>query len=800
MAGTQAWDEQFLRGTDEWCARIELGAGMDQNAHNGMVVLDIDEDGLEDIYICQPGGLPNRLLRQKADGTVEDVAGRYGLDWLDNTRSALWLDLDGMGSREMVVSTSEGILLCSQMDGERYEIQTVLASSGGYSISAVDIDGDSLLDLFVCQSASAEENTGLPLPYHDANNGPANYMLRNSGGLKFEDVTQEVGLGKHNNRFSFAASWADYDEDGDQDLYVANDYGRNCLYRNDYGQFTDVAAEAGVEDIPSGMGVSWGDYDGDGHVDLYVSNMFSSTGPRVAYPRNSPRNSPGNPSDATRAINHRDARGNSLFRNRGDGIFEDVALASDLWMGRWSWGAGFVDFDNDGQRDLFIPNGFITNEGTEDLWSFFWRQVSSKSALNGSLAPDNFESLSAVIDLVRRGDSWGGRERNSSLMNLGDGSFMDVSSTMGLDFVDDARNFVSVDWDGDGDLDLWVKNRSAPLVRFLRNDGAEGGFVRFMLEGEAPNRDGVGARVEVRAGAQVMIAERRIGTGFLTQGSPWLHFGLGQVESVDSVNVTWPGGEQESFDGIQAGQSFILRHGNGTAQSIPSSLRELELLPSLVVAPAPRKESRVVLTQHVPLPSLQFTRFNGKQRSLGQAVAKGPPTLLTFWASEHPNCAQILRDWSASTADFRKAGATLLALSLDEDPGTAKALWSSLKLPFEGGMAPKKLSALFDLLQQMPVDHRRPMEVPTSFLLNGHGEIAVIYRGLVGPETIVTDIARLNEPIPAYAGAAFPGRAFGRASGLDLLDLADRLMHRDLVPYALFYLKELEPARKDSGK
>ena len=123
------------------------------------------------------------------------------------------------------------------------------------------------------------------MPYHDANNGAANLLLRHTGDWVFDEVSSDVGLDENNQRFSYAAAWEDFDLDGDQDLYVANDFGRNNLYRNDDGQFKDIAKEAGVEDISAGMSVSWGDYNVDGFPDLYVANMFSSAGHRVAYQR-----------------------------------------------------------------------------------------------------------------------------------------------------------------------------------------------------------------------------------------------------------------------------------------------------------------------------------------------------------------------------------------------------------------------------------------------------------------------------------------------------------------------------------
>ena len=156
------------------------------------------------------------------------------------------------------------------------------------SICAADYDADGDLDVYVCGYNVRKQdatNRGLPfpVPYHDANNGGRNVLLRNEGNFRFVDVTREVGLDENNTRFSMAAAWEDFDNDGDQDLYVANDFGRKNLYQNNGGHFTDIAAAAGVEDTGSGMSVSWDDYNRDGLMDLYVGNMWSSAGNRVTY-------------------------------------------------------------------------------------------------------------------------------------------------------------------------------------------------------------------------------------------------------------------------------------------------------------------------------------------------------------------------------------------------------------------------------------------------------------------------------------------------------------------------------------
>ena len=237
------------------------------------------------------------------------------------------------------------------------------------TLAAADYDNDGDLDLYAgCYAArAATQLVGRPVPYHDANNGARNALLRNDGRAQFTNVTRQVGLDENNRRFTMACAWEDFDNDGDLDLYVANDFGRNNLYRNDGGTFHDVAAELGVEDLSAGMSVSWGDANRDGLMDLYVSNMWSSAGNRVAYQR---RFLGGHGDEQTRADFQRHARGNSLFLNRTtspSGGFDDVSEAAAVTLGRWAWSSRFADINNDGWEDLLVANGYITQDDTGDL-------------------------------------------------------------------------------------------------------------------------------------------------------------------------------------------------------------------------------------------------------------------------------------------------------------------------------------------------------------------------------------------------------------------------------------------------
>ena len=243
------------------------------------------------------------------------------------------------------------------------------------SLAAADYDNDGDVDVYICATFPAFAPPGpatflggdtapaVPIPYHDANNGGRNVLFENRGDLRFVDVTSEVGLDAANRKWSFAASWEDYDNDGDMDLYVANDNGRNNLYRNDAGRFVDAAAEAGVEDIAAGMSASWGDSNSDGLMDLYVGNMFSSAGNRITWQQ---RFKPGL-SSSVRGEFRRHARGNSLFENLGGGRMSDVSVPAAVTIGRWAWGSLFVDINNDGFEDIFVANGYVTQEDTGDL-------------------------------------------------------------------------------------------------------------------------------------------------------------------------------------------------------------------------------------------------------------------------------------------------------------------------------------------------------------------------------------------------------------------------------------------------
>ncbi|MEO2163452.1 MAG: VCBS repeat-containing protein [bacterium] len=354
---------QLQPGIDAWREHLDAYLGIGLLGHHGICVADVNQDGLEDLYLCQPGGLPNRLLLRESDGTFRDISERAGVDILDPSSSALLVDLDGDADPDLVVVAGDELIFMENRGEGLFRARSRSAAISVTSLSAADVDLDGDLDLYACAYLSPYEGQAIPLPYHQARNGQRNLMLVNEGDFTFVDRTVAVGLGAGNHAFSFAAAWEDYDIDGDPDLYVANDFGSNNLYRNDDGQFVDVAEAMGVQDVGAGMGVDWADVDGDGWMDLYVSNMFSSAGQRVS----SQGEFHAGASATERTQLQRHARGNSLFLNRGGQGFEDVTEQVGVGVERGAGGGVFLEYDNDGHPDLFVPNGFVTGQGPGDL-------------------------------------------------------------------------------------------------------------------------------------------------------------------------------------------------------------------------------------------------------------------------------------------------------------------------------------------------------------------------------------------------------------------------------------------------
>jgi Flp pilus assembly protein TadD len=597
--------EQFIRGVPYWRSRLDPASGIDLYGSNGVAVGDIDGDGTDEVYVCQPGGLPNRLLKFRRDGMLADITADWGAGILDDTSCALFLDVRNIGRQDLVVLRGNGPVLLLN-EGARFRLRddafkfSTLPQGGFTGMASADFDRDSKLDLYLCCYVyfQSEAQYTYASPYHDAQNGPPNFLMRNKlnadGSGAFEDCTAETGMNENNNRFSFAPAWCDFNEDGWPDLYVANDFGRKNLYINHEGKFRDKAAEAKVEDIGPGMSAAWFDYNSDGRADLYVANMWTDAGQRLVQDAHFA------PAKEAPNAYRGHTMGNSLFHNRADGTFDDVTMKQHVGVGRWAWSADGHDFDNDGQPEIFVTCGMLTNESETDLNGFFWRQVVARSPVTAQPSAAYENGWNAINQFVREDYSWNGREPNVMHVKRGE-RYFDFSGVSGLDFADDSRAFAVTDFDGDGRPDLILKSRLGPQVRVMQNDcGAGKHSIAFVLRGTKSNRDAIGARVQVDGQVKWLSA----GSGFLSQHSKKVIFGLGSREIAKRVRIVWPSGTSQELVDLKGSHTYTITEGEQPIEAKP--FRPAVTLPTaLVQGDNSLRLADTWLIEPVPLPDAQ---------------------------------------------------------------------------------------------------------------------------------------------------------------------------------------------------
>lgn len=603
VTGTVLNSEQLSKGIPYWIARLDSATGIDVYGNNGIAVGDIDNDGVDEAYVCQPSGLPNKLFKWR-DNQLADITSEAGLDLLDDTSCALFLDLRNLGRQDLVLLRGAGPVLYLNDGKGRFTLapdafRFATSPQGGFTgMAAADYDRDGRLDLYFCCYSffQSEAQFRYPVPYFDAQNGPQNFLFHNKlnadGSGYFEDVTKAAGMSENNNRYSFAPAWADYDNSGFPSLYVANDFGRNNLYKNEAGHFRDVAAAAGVEDIGPGMSACWFDENGNGLPDLYVANMWTAAGQQTVRHKAFPYKL----NDAWRGH----TKGNSFYRNLGNGKFSSEAAALGVEMGRWGWSADAADFDNDGHPELFLTCGMLTGPKQPDLMGFFWRQVVARTPSTAAPSAQYENGWNAINQFVREGYSWNGNEPN--VLYIKDGKeYRDASAESGLNFARDSRAFALTDLTGDGCLDVLLKNRLAPQLQVLENRcGQAHQRIAFRLIGSKSNRDAIGARVRLDGQTKWITA----GSGYLSQHTKILYFGLGNAELAQSVEVTWPSGTKQQFSNLKAGSIYEIKEAG--AHSLLRAFRKTNpIAPRSAPADNDPRLHDTWLQEPVPLPESQ---------------------------------------------------------------------------------------------------------------------------------------------------------------------------------------------------
>ncbi len=350
----------------------------------GVSAVDFDQDGWYDIYFAD--GLHSRLYRNNRDGTFRDVTAAVGLPTeMSGVNVALFADFDNDGDKDLFLGRATDLHRMYRNDGGRYTDVSEQAGLGGYLVTVAataDYDNDGKLDLYL--GRYLDPRTELPTTLFYTRNSVGNILLRNEGNFRFTDVTTEAGV--REGGLTLGVAWGDYDNDGDQDLYVANDFGRNALLRNNgNGSFSDVSIETGTLDFGFGMSTTFGDIDNDGDLDIYISNVHSGQrwfGQATTLHQylltsiwqgtifedfRSYKDILTLAGTDWQAYGDMMISGNSLLLNDGKGSFTDVSEASGTNPFGWYWGSVMFDYDNDGRQDIYAGNGWITAKSKDDL-------------------------------------------------------------------------------------------------------------------------------------------------------------------------------------------------------------------------------------------------------------------------------------------------------------------------------------------------------------------------------------------------------------------------------------------------
>jgi tetratricopeptide (TPR) repeat protein/peroxiredoxin len=768
LGGTESYTNQMLRGSDYWRTVLDGACGIDVYGNNGVAAGDFDNDGFDDLYVCQPAGLPNRLYRNRGDGTFEDVTEKSGVGVLDNTACALFADFQNNGLQDLLVVCGSGpLLFLNEGDGtfaiKRDAFKFANPPQGSFTHAAVaDYDRDGRLDIYFCLYSYylGLDQYHYPVPYFDARNGPANCLLHNEGNATFVERTEAAGLNVDNNRYSFACAWGESTSNGLPDLYVANDFGHNNLYRNKGdGTFTTVSSAAHVEDVGAGMSACWSDFNNDGNQDIYVANMWSSAGQRVSTQKSFQEKAP----EDIRALYRRHARGNALYRNQGNGAFQNVSQQAGVEMGRWAWCSDLWDFDHDGYPDLYVANGYISAPERRlersDLGSFFWRQVVAKSPEDATPSLAYEHGWNALNELIRSDTSWSGHERNVAFANNRDGTFSEVSGALGLDFPEDGRSFVLADLDHDGRLELILKNRNAPQLRILHNEMKDlGHSIAFRLRGTKSNRDAIGTAITVEAGTLSQTKYLQAGSGFLAQHSKELFFGVGKPEGTIQATIRWPSGLSQRFDNLPVNHRIEIEEGGATFVAKPFAATNpayAQAGPPAMLEPLPSQVD-TWLIEPLKAPAFSLPDITGKMRELRSLQCRF--ALLNFWTTTAPLCRTQLRLLHQHRSTFAASQLEILAISVDDqsDLDKAHSFAEQERFSFPVVFATEDVAGIYNIIYRYLFDRRRDLAIPTSFLLDKEGMIVKVYQGPLTPERLIEDVRSVPTTAAGRTQKAMP--------------------------------------------
>jgi hypothetical protein len=560
----------------------------------GVAVGDFDNDGLDDIYLTTSApGKPNHLYRNEGNFRFREVAREVGLADVNASRVtgtssfALWLDYDNDGWQDLFLLRFGMTSLYHNRRGKFVEVTEqagVLRRTNALSATAFDYDGDGDVDLFIGGYFPEKDFNNLTdtkvlfESWETARNGGRKYLFRNEGSGRFKDVSAEAGF--QDDGWAMAVGHGDINNDGWQDIYIANDFGADVVLKNTgKGTFLDITQRAIGVDTKKGMNADFGDYNNDGLLDIYVTNM---TEPYLT-------------------------ECNMLWRNNGDETFSDVSMETHSCDTRWGWGAKFVDVNNDGLLDIYAANGFISagkHDYMEVLLDFVLNEEGDIS--DASRWPDMSDS------------SMGGYERNVLLIQGGHG-FSPAGERAGVDSIRDGRGVAIADFDRDGRMDLVVSNVGAAPQLYRNVSTGTGSWVQFRLTGagRASNRSAVGARLRVRTQAGEQIREIVSANGFDAQSSLQTHFGLGKAERIERVSVRWPDGSEQEVKDLAVDRVYEWLQGE---QPKPAASARLSEVPESAIATLASTRGPEAMSRQA-----QTAMFRDVTKSAGIRARHHPP-------------------------------------------------------------------------------------------------------------------------------------------------------------------------------